>query len=51
MVTGVDGTFPTPSGPVDHEPAHPNCMCTTQPWSLDWPEILGGVDPAFGKKA
>lgn len=47
VVTGIDGTFPTPSGPVDHEPAHPNCMCTTQPWASDWPALLGDIDPAF----
>lgn len=51
VVTGVEGTWSTPNGSIDHEPAHPNCMCTTQPWSSDWPALLGDIDPAFRARA
>lgn len=47
VISDIGGTFPTPRGSVDHEPAHPNCTCTTTPWKDDWPDILGDLSPAF----
>lgn len=36
MTVSAYQPFPSSRGPVEHEPAHPNCGCTTVPWSPDW---------------
>lgn len=47
MVVGIHDLFPTRRGGIEHEPAHPNCECSTVPWMDSWGQELRGLDPAF----
>lgn len=35
-VVDIDQPFPSPIGPIDQAPAHPNCGCRSGPWRDEW---------------